>query len=252
MAHGRGDHCGCFPTGLAYPGIADLLLRAPMPTVGLAAEFDGARPFADLPLAVIDTETTGKDPARGDRIIEFAVVWIDRGEVTGRHAVLVDPGIPIPPESTAVHGISDADVKGKPRWDAVAKQVATLVGGRIPVAYNAAFDRTFVYSEMRRAGITPGPDRGLAPALRTTVEWIDPLVWARALQSGEKGFKLGDVAARLNIALEKAHRATDDAEAAARVLLALLSGGTMQYREVVQKQREHQSAWERTRGTWRR
>ena len=84
------------------------------------------------------------------------------------------------------------------------------------------------------------------------VEWIDPLVWARAVQPGEKGYKLGDVAARLNVALEKAHRATDDAEAAGHVLIALMGDGVMPYREVVQKQREYAAAFEKARGHWRR
>ena len=58
-------------------------------------------------------------------------------------------------------------------------------------------------------------------ALRKAVEWIDPLVWARELQQGERSRALSEVAARLGIALENAHRAMDDAEAALRVLLAL-------------------------------
>jgi DNA polymerase-3 subunit epsilon len=57
--------------------------------------------------------------------------------------------------------------------------------------------------------------------MRKDVDWIDPLVWARELQQGEKSRALGEVAARLGIALENAHRASDDAEAALRVLLAL-------------------------------
>ena len=59
------------------------------------------------------------------------------------------------------------------------------------------------------------------PAFRRNVEWVDPLVWARELQQGERSRALGEVAARLGIALENAHRASDDAEAALRVLLAL-------------------------------
>src|SRR5690349_10646944 len=112
--------------------------------VGLAEEIDSSERFTSLALAVIDTETTGRDPARGDRIVEIAIVHFDRGEVTARHALLVDPGIPIPAEASAVHGISDADVKGKPKWDAVAKEIIELLRGRIPVAYNANFDRAFV------------------------------------------------------------------------------------------------------------
>jgi DNA polymerase-3 subunit epsilon len=220
--------------------------------MGLAPEFDPAQRFRDLPLAVIDTETTGKDPARGDRVVEIAIVHFDKGEVQERYALLVDPGIPIPAEASEVHGITDADVKGQPRFEAIAKKVTELLAGRIAVAYNATFDRNFIYAEMRRAGITPGTDRRLPPALRSNVEWIDPLVWARAVQPGEKSYKLGEVASRLNVSLVNAHRATDDAEAAGRVLMALLGDGAMPYREVVQKQREYASAFERTRGGWRR
>lgn len=247
MAHSRADHCGCFPTGLPYPGIADLLLRAPTVMVGLAEELDSNAAFVDMPLAVIDTETTGKDPARGDRIVEIAIVHFDKGEVTARHALLVDPTIPIPPEAAAVHGITDADVKGKPRWEAVAKQVLDLMRGRVPIAYNAGFDRAFVFSEMRRVGTSPSTDKALPPALRSNVDWIDPLLWARATQPGAKGFKLGEVAERLGIPLVNAHRATDDAEAAGLVLLALLKSEARSYREVVQKQREYAHA-ERSRG----
>ena len=252
MAHAHADHCGCFPTGLPYPGIADLLLRAPAVSIGVAAEFDPNALLVDQPLAVIDTETTGRDPSRGDRVIEIGIVYFDRGEVSARHSLLVDPGIPIPADSTAVHGITDAHVKGKPRFDAIVREVIGLLAGRIPVAYNAGFDRGFVFSEMRKAGVALNNDRSLPPALRNNVEWIDPLVWARALQTNAKGYKLGEVAARLNVSIVQAHRATDDAEAAGQVLFALLRGTTSSYREAIQKQREHANAWDRTRGTWRR
>ncbi len=253
MAHAFGDHCGCFPTGLPYPGIADLLLRAPTTAQGIASEFDANVALLELPLAVIDTETTGRDPARGDRIIEIAVVYFDRGMVSGRHSLLIDPGVPIPADSTAVHGITDADVRGKPRFDAVARDVLGLLAGRIPVAYNASFDRTFLFSEMRKAGFPPANERALPPAMRNNVDWIDPLVWARALQPNAKGYKLGEVAIRLDVAHVKAHRATDDAEAAGNVLTALFrANSALSYREAVQKQREQSLAFDRTRGIWRR
>jgi len=171
--------------------------------------------------------------------------------VTSRHALLVDPAMPIPKDSTAVHGIRDTDVKGKPRWDGIAREVLALVRGRVPVAYNANFDRSFVFAEMRRAGIPATDDPALPPAMRTNVDWIDPLVWARAKQPQAKGFKLGEVTARLGIDLTNAHRATDDAEAAARVLLALLTDPKLTYGDVVQQQRQHSAAWEAVRATWR-
>lgn len=251
MGHARHDICGCFPTGLPYPGITEFLLRAPPAQLGLADDLDVDRPWHELPLAVIDTETTGKDPARGDRIVEIAVVHFDRGEVTGRHAMLVNPGIPIPPEAAAVHGIDDNRVKHEPRFEALAPRVLDLLHGRIPVAYNAGFDRSFLYAEMRRAGIAPTRTRASPPALRVGVDWVDPLLWARALQMGSKGFKLGEVAARLGVDLTNAHRATDDAEAAGKVLLALLQGEhSLTYRGLVSRQRGYASG--AAGRTWRR
>jgi DNA polymerase-3 subunit epsilon len=86
-----------------------------------------------------------------------------------------------------------------------------MLEGCLPAAYNAAFDKAFLTNELARAGRT----------VRRDVEWVDPLVWARELQQGEKSRALGEVAARLGIAIENAHRASDDAEAALRVLFAL-------------------------------
>ena len=64
------EHCGCFPTGRHYPGIAHLVqVRA----VGVAEELEADAPWRELPIACIDTETTGTNP-REDRIIEIGVV----------------------------------------------------------------------------------------------------------------------------------------------------------------------------------
>lgn len=252
MAHGRAEINSCFPTGLPYPGITEFLLRAPPAQLGLAEELTVDDPWHMVPLAVIDTETTGKDPARGDRIVEVAVVHFDHGEVTGRHGMLVNPGIPIPAEAAAVHGITDEQVKGEPRFDALAPKLIELLRGRVPVAYNAGFDRGFIHSEMRRAGHAPTRTVASPPALRTGCDWIDPLVWARALQTNSRGFKLGEVAARLNVTLSNAHRATDDAEAAGQVFFALLaSDRELTYRGLISRQRGYISG-QAHRGPWRR
>lgn len=252
MGHGLYANCGCFPTGQPYPGIADLMQRARAAIVGVAAEFDPTRGLRELPIAVVDTETTGRDPIRGDRVVEIAVVHFDGGVVTARHALIVDPCMPIPKEASNVHGIKDEDVRGKPKWDAIASDVLAMLKGRLPVAYNANFDRSFVFAEMRKAGIVASDDPKLPPAMRTNVDWIDPLVWARVRQSNTRGFKLGEVAARLGIDLTNAHRATDDAEAAGRVLFTLLGDDKLTYGEIVQQQRQHAAAWEAQRATWRR
>lgn len=213
------DACGCFPTGRHYPGIAHLLRTTQR---GLVEEFSADVDWVELPIALIDVETTGRD-ASVDRVVEIGVAVGRGGQIVSRYNWLVHPGIPIPEEARSVHGISDADVAACPGFAAIAHEVAAALTGCIPGAYNAAFDRAFLLNEFARAGATPGEGQAVPPALRREVEWFDPLVWAREVQQGERSRALGEVAARLGVALEKAHRASDDAEAALRVLYALAS-----------------------------
>jgi DNA polymerase-3 subunit epsilon len=208
------DACGCFPTGRHYPGIAHLLRAV---TRGLVEELAAEATWTELPIALIDVETTGRD-ASVDRVVELGVAIARGGEIVERKNWLVNPGRPIPKEASDVHKITDDDVKDAPPFAAVAHDIAVALAGCVPAAYNAAFDRAFLGSEFARAGaVLPQPP----PALRREVDWLDPLVWAREIQQGERSRALGEVAARLGIALENAHRASDDAEAALRVLLAL-------------------------------
>jgi DNA polymerase-3 subunit epsilon len=208
---GLGDGCGCFPTGRHYAGIAHLIR---IQAIGVVEGFDGDGSWIDLPIALIDIEATGLDHV-ADRIIELGIVVGRGGEIVERKSWLVNPGCPISAESREIHGITDEMVADKPKFDAIAAEVVTALTGMVPAAYNASFDRAFVLSELERAGY----DRqGLPPSLASSVEWFDPLVWAREIHELEKSRSLVEVSARLGIAHEKAHRATDDAEAALRVL----------------------------------
>ena len=214
MRAGSLEACGCFPTGRHYPGIAHVLRAV---TRGLMQELDAEAAWADLPIALLDVETTGRD-ASVDRVVEVGIAIARGGEVVERKNWLVNPGRPIPQEASDVHKITDDAVKNAPLFEAVAREIVSALAGCVPAAYNAAFDRAFLGSELARAGLST---EGLPPALKKDIEWVDPLVWARELQQGEKSRALADVAARLGVALENAHRAMDDAEAALRVLLAL-------------------------------
>jgi DNA polymerase III subunit epsilon len=204
---------GCFPTGRHYPGIAHLIRIV---AVGLADECDGSTPMSEITLAAIDTETTGRD-ASVDRIVELACVLWRGGQILARHSWLVNPGRAIPKEAFDIHGIGDDDVRDKPPFEAIVDEVLGVLGGCVPVAYNADYDRVVLSAELARANAL---SRELPPAVRKGVVWLDPLVWARELQKIEKGKSLGDVCARLGIPIERAHRAADDAEATLRVLEA--------------------------------
>jgi DNA polymerase III subunit epsilon len=208
------EACGCFPTGRHYPGIAHLLRTVAR---GLIEELAADSPWSELPIALIDVETTGTD-ASVDRVVEVGIAIARGGVLVERRNWLVNPGRPIPKEASDVHNITSEVVKDAPPFEAVAREVGAMLVGCVPAAYNASFDRAFLGSEIARAGLT---SEELPPALRKGIEWLDPLVWARELQQGERSRALGEVALRLGIVLENAHRASDDAEAALRVMLEL-------------------------------
>ncbi len=124
------------------------------PDFRVLRRLDTARDYPELTGArisravILDTETTGMDPAV-DKMIELGLVAFEYSRDTGEigrvletYNGLEDPGMPIPAESTAVHGITDEMVRGK-RFDDAA--VASLLEGvAIVIAHNAGFDRPFV------------------------------------------------------------------------------------------------------------
>ena len=75
------EGCGCFPSGRHYPGIAHLLRTI---IRGLAEEFAQDAAWRDLEIALLDVETTGRDPAH-DRVIEVGVVVGRGGEIVARY-----------------------------------------------------------------------------------------------------------------------------------------------------------------------
>lgn len=201
-----------------------------------------------IPLVVIDFETTGTSPEE-DRILEVGMVGFDNGELTFRESLLVNPRIPVPEEARAVHGISDEELTGAPTFDEVLPTLVELLKGRLPVAYNASFDRAFLHAETARV---QRAIPGLPPAMRNDVVWLDPLVWAREILKDQKSRKLTDVAAHFGIPLEQAHRAAGDAEATGRVLLALAPNMPQPYGEVVRLQGRYGAFQEAELMHWKR
>lgn len=166
--------------------------------------------FLELPLVVLDVETTGLEP-KDDRIIEIALIHMQGSEVTERYSTLVNPDQEIPDEVQRLTGIEPSELAGAPRFAEIAEEVARRLEGRIFVAYNLAFDRAFISEELARAGHE-----------LVCEHFIDPLVFVRELHKNEGSKRLSAVAERLGIPLASAHRAADDAEAAGRVLYAIL------------------------------
>jgi DNA polymerase III epsilon subunit-like protein len=87
----------------------------------------------------LDTETTGLD-GRRDRIVEIAIVG-EQGDTLLN--TLVNPGIPIPPAASRIHGITDSMVRSAPSFDTLWPRILQLLRGNRIVIYNAGFDRKF-------------------------------------------------------------------------------------------------------------
>jgi len=244
------ESCGCFPTGRHYPGIAHLLR---IRIAGVVEEIDVDSDWIDELVAFVDTETTGREPEI-DRVVEVGVVIGHRGQVLREQSWLINPEVPISEESTAVHGIKDSDVKLCLTFREVLPQIMEFVGTAIPAAYNAAFDKSFLLAELGRA---MGPSIGattLPPMFRREVEWIDPLVLARELYQSEQSRALGDMAQRLGIDLENAHRAADDARAALQVLYAFAKDPRVprKYGGLLQEQKRLGRTQDEARRFWKR
>ena len=101
---------------------------------------------------IFDTETTGLDPATGDRVIEIACIELHRDLPTGVtfHA-LIDPERDIPEEATRIHGYRRSHLQGKPRFAEMVDEFLAFIGDSPLVAHNAPFDFGFLNAELRRA-----------------------------------------------------------------------------------------------------
>jgi DNA polymerase III subunit epsilon len=186
-----------------------LLRAAPRPPE--RGDHDG---WHRVPLASLDFETTGIDPHH-DRVLSYALLDESGVEITG----LVNPGVPIPPASAEVHGITEAMLAKAPSsadgLAMVVDWVQSLVERQVAlVVFNATYDLTMLQAEAARLGLAQ-PDWS-----RLLV--VDPFVVDWGIQRGSLGQRrLIDVAAYYGVPLDKAHDATCDARAARDVAIEL-------------------------------
>jgi len=162
--------------------------------------------------AVIDFETTGLFPGRGDRVVEVAVVHVDPdGTVTGTWDTLVNPRRDLGPQH--IHGIRSSDVLDAPTFEQIAPRLIELLSERTIVAHNASFDTRFLIAELTRIGYTPDLKTQALCTMQLATEFLPG-----------SGRSLADCCAAYDIELTGAHRASVDALATARLLEAYILG----------------------------
>lgn len=106
----------------------------------------------DRPLAFFDLETTGTDVGR-DRIVQIAIIRVEPNGQRRTFETLVNPECPIPPEATAIHGISDADVREQPTFAQIRQEVEEYLTGADLAGYNSIrFDQPLLQNELKRTG----------------------------------------------------------------------------------------------------
>jgi DNA polymerase-3 subunit epsilon len=165
---------------------------------------------------VLDTETTGLDPADGHRIIEICCVELVGHLPTGRvFHTLIHPERDIPEDSLRVHGLTLEVLSEAPVFASVADEFLAFVADAPLVIHNAEFDLKFLNVELARAGRVPLPvGRG-----------IDTIALAKKRFPGAR-YSLDELCRRFNIdlSLRTKHGARIDAELLAEVYLELLGG----------------------------
>lgn len=105
------------------------------------------------PLCIFDLETTGINVAK-DRIVEICVLKVNPDASRESKTWLVNPEMPIPKEASAVHGISDDDVKDAPKFKEIASKIMSMISGCDLGGFNSnRFDVPLLAEELLRAGV---------------------------------------------------------------------------------------------------
>lgn len=164
----------------------------------------------DRPVVFFDLETTGTN-ITDDRIVELSAIKLHPSGVTDPHTIRVNPGRPIPPEASAVHHITDADVASLPGFAAYAKSIAKFFENCDIAGFNSnRFDVPMLDQEFQRAGI----DFDFSGVRFIDVQTIFHKKEPRTLVAAYRYYCDKD--------LEQAHSANADTQATYEVLMAQL------------------------------
>jgi DNA polymerase-3 subunit epsilon len=163
--------------------------------------------------AVVDVETTGFAASGRDRLVEVAVVAVDRsGVITDEWCTLVNPGRDLGPQH--IHRISAGDARRAPSFAQVAGALAAKLAGRVLVAHNLAFDARFLAAEFDRLGL---------PVPVSAELGLCTMALGAAYLPHRSGRSLKASCDAAGVELRDAHSALDDALAAAGLLAHYLT-----------------------------
>ena len=163
---------------------------------------------------VLDTETTGLDPLRGDRIVEIGCVEIFNRRPTGAtYHCYINPQRSMPAEAFAVHGLSEEFLADKPTFPKVVNEFLNFIGDSPLVIHNANFDAAFLNAELERVKL---------PAIQRH-RLVDTLIIARTKLPGA-GNTLDQLCSRFGIdnSRRTKHGALLDSELLAEVYIELV------------------------------
>lgn len=188
---------------------ADLALHDLPPPI---EAYDDDTPLARLPYLVLDTETTGLDVA-SDRVISIGGLRLLGGRMYRATSFdrLVNPGMQIPPRSTAIHGITDPMVANAPPFADAYGALERLMAGTVVVGHQIAFDLAMLRQECARHGCTWAEPKTL-----------DTLLLVTCLLPGLNSASLDAAAAELGVSVHGRHTALGDSLVTAEVFANLL------------------------------
>ena len=176
------------------------------------AKFSNATPLIALDAFVIDTETTGLDPAKA-RVVEIGAVPLRKGKLDESASLrqLINPGEPIPAEATRIHAIDDGMVASAPDFATAWPDFSAATSGEILIGHTFGFDLAVLKRECERAGL---------PWVRPRT--LDTRLLALVAEPHLGGYTLEHLASWLGVAIENRHSARADAIVTGKIFLALL------------------------------
>ncbi|MEI5907221.1 ATP-dependent DNA helicase DinG [Bacillus spongiae] len=162
-------------------------------------------------MVVMDLETTGNAPKKGDKIIQLSAVIIENGKIVDQFTSFLNPQQPIPVFIEELTGINHSIVKGAPLFKDIAPKIEKLVEGAIFVAHNVQFDLTFLQSELMESEVNPfsGPT-------------IDTVELAKIILPTADSYKLSDLSEQFSFQHDRPHQADSDAMVTAELLLMFM------------------------------